>query len=62
MVGYIDTMRKQMKKKQRGQTLVEYALIVAFAALTVIVFLNFLGREITDFFGTVTSTLSTIGG
>jgi Flp pilus assembly pilin Flp len=45
------------KNRSRGQTLVEYALIVAFASLIVMAFLTFLGGNLISFFSKVTNTL-----
>jgi Flp pilus assembly pilin Flp len=55
--GYSLCVRKQ-KTPSQGQTLVEYALIVAFASLIVITFLTFLGQDIVGFFSVVTNTLT----
>lgn len=53
-------MRRKLSNKRRGQTLVEYALLVAFTALVVVVFLRFLGGNVTNFFDRTSATLSTV--
>jgi len=60
--GSYPSMRRKSSHSERGQTLVEYALIVAFASLIVIAFLTFLGQDIIGFFSTVTNTLSPAAG
>jgi Flp pilus assembly pilin Flp len=44
---------------QRGQTLVEYALIIAFLSIVAIGVLFNLGKQITGFYSSVNSKLST---
>ena len=48
-------------KRKRGQTLVEYALILAFVSLIAISVLISLGKEVNRIYSTVTSQLSTAG-
>lgn len=43
--------------KEKGQGLVEYALIIVLIAIVVIVALQLLGVEITTVFNTITNTL-----
>ena len=50
--------RKQSKK---GQTLVEYALILAFISVVAISVLINLGKEINRIFSSITSQISTVG-
>jgi Flp pilus assembly pilin Flp len=51
--------RKQIRRKsKRGQTLVEYALILAFISVVAISVLIRLGSEIKSTFSTITSQLS----
>lgn len=45
--------------KQRGQTLIEYALLIAFIAIIAIAILTVLGRKTRDVFVTVESSLVT---
>lgn len=50
------------KKNQKGQGLVEYALILVLVAIVVIAVLVFLGPIIGNMFGKVNSSLSGVGG
>jgi Flp pilus assembly pilin Flp len=43
-----------------GQTLVEYALILAFVALAVVVILGLMGENINNFFTRFTGQLETV--
>jgi Flp pilus assembly pilin Flp len=49
---------RRMKSK-KGQTLVEYALILAFISVVAISVLLALGHQVTGVFSTITSQLST---
>ena len=40
MIQYIDKLIKKLKKSEKGQGMVEYALIIAFVAAIAIVALN----------------------
>jgi Flp pilus assembly pilin Flp len=51
-------MSSAHRKKKRGQTLVEYALILAFISVVAISVLIRLGNEIKDVFTTITSQLA----
>jgi pilus assembly protein Flp/PilA len=53
--------RFQKNKNSRGQTLVEYALILAFIAVVTISVLASLGREINGTFSRINSSISTAG-
>jgi Flp pilus assembly pilin Flp len=53
---YVRNIRN-IRKNKKGQTLVEYGLIVAFVSLVVILLLQFLGEGIVGFFSLVTDTL-----
>jgi pilus assembly protein Flp/PilA len=44
-------------KSRKGQTLVEYGLILALVAIVVIVVLGILGGQLSNIFSTVTSSL-----
>ena len=44
-------------KRQEGQTIVEYALILAFIAVVVLVAVTFLGTQISSFLTSVGSAL-----
>lgn len=45
---------------EKGQGLVEYALIIVLIALAVILALRLFGVRITDYFQTVVSTMETL--
>ena len=45
-------------KSKKGQTLVEYGLILALVSIVVIVVLGLLGNQLKSIFNTITSTLS----
>ena len=51
---------KNLKKKEKGQGLVEYALILVLVAIVVIAALMILGPIIGNVFSTVNSSLSTV--
>jgi pilus assembly protein Flp/PilA len=48
----------QRRKNRKGQTLVEYALILAFISVVAISVLISLGRQITGTFSRITTTMS----
>ena len=51
--------KKQLcRRKKRGQTLVEYALILAFVSVCAISVLIRLGEEVKTVFSTITSQLA----
>jgi len=52
-------MSQRRNQKKKGQTLVEYALILAFIAILTISVLAALGRQITGTFSRVNSDMST---
>ncbi len=45
-------------KSKKGQTLVEYGLILALVSIVVITVLSLLGTEITNIFTTISDTLA----
>lgn len=45
---------------QKGQTLVEYSLILAFVALAVVVILGILGQNVNNFFTRLTGQIETV--
>lgn len=47
-------------KSRRGQTLVEYGLILALVSIVVIAVLSLLGNQLRNLFGRITETLSTV--
>jgi pilus assembly protein Flp/PilA len=54
--------RFQNRKNKRGQTLVEYALILAFISVVAIGVLYALGFNISSIFTTLTSQMATTTG
>ena len=48
-------------KSKKGQTLVEYGLILALVAIVVIAVLTLLGDQLKEIFGKVTDTLANAG-
>jgi Flp pilus assembly pilin Flp len=52
---------RQSKKSKQGQTLVEYALILAFVSVVAISVLIRLGNEVKIVFSTITSQLAVAG-
>ncbi|MEJ0000285.1 MAG: Flp family type IVb pilin [Verrucomicrobiota bacterium] len=54
----INFNRAQRRKSQRGQTLVEYALIISFIAVVAISVLVALGQNIKGAYTTITSQLA----
>lgn len=55
-------MYKRFKKQEKGQGLVEYALILVLVAIVVIATLMVLGPIIGNVFSTINSSISNIGG
>ncbi len=51
----------QRRGKRKGQTLVEYALILAFISVVAISVLITLGKQVTAVFSKITSNLSNAG-
>jgi Flp pilus assembly pilin Flp len=54
----LKTSRSRWNKKRQGQTLVEYALILAFISVVAISVLIRLGDELKSIFTTITSQLA----
>ena len=48
--------------EEKGQTLIEYALIVLLISIVVIVVLGFLGEDVNNVFTTIRTTFSGAGG
>jgi len=46
-------------RKEKGQTLIEYALIIALIVIVVIAAMLLLGPQIATLYNTITTTLST---
>lgn len=53
---------KNLKKKEKGQGLVEYALILVLVAIVVIAALMILGPIIGNVFSTINTSISTASG
>lgn len=49
-------------KSRKGQTLVEYGLILALVAIVVIAILTLMGSQLRTIFGKITATLSQASG
>lgn len=47
-------------KSRKGQTLVEYGLILALVSIVVIAVLSLLGNQLRNIFGRITDTLSSV--
>ena len=51
MIKYIEKLVKKLKKSEKGQGMVEYALIIAFvAAIAIVALNNGLGQAVKDAF------------
>jgi Flp pilus assembly pilin Flp len=50
-------LKMKQFRKRRGQTLVEYALILAFISVVAIVVLQALGSKVTQVFSTINTQL-----
>jgi len=60
-MGTIKTLSPLGNKNRQGQTLVEYALILAFISVVAISVLVRLGDEVKSIFTTITSQLAIAG-
>ena len=59
MIKYIDKLIKKLKASEKGQGMVEYALIIAFvAAIAIVALNNGLGTAIKGAFTNATSLVS----
>ena len=54
-------VRWQMLREQKGQGLVEYALIIVLVAIAVVVAITALGTQISAVFNRITQSLSRTG-
>jgi pilus assembly protein Flp/PilA len=55
------TKAVSLMKSEKGQTLVEYGLILALVAIVVLAVLGIMGNQINNIFSKVTGSLSTAG-
>ena len=59
MIKYIDKLIKKLKASEKGQGMVEYALIIAFvAAIAIVALNNGLGKAISNAFTGATNMVS----
>lgn len=61
LLGYVLTFTKQLRRDDRGATMVEYGLLVALIAVVVIPALLILGPRIFNMFQTVANNLPVPG-
>jgi pilus assembly protein Flp/PilA len=54
-------LRWQLLREQKGQGLVEYALIIVLVAIAVVVAITALGTQISSVFNSITTKLSNTG-
>ncbi len=63
MIKYIDKLIAKLKASEKGQGMVEYALIIAFvAAIAIVALNNGLGQAIKDAFTSASSMVSSANG
>ena len=59
MIKYIDKLIKKLKATEKGQGMVEYALIIAFvAAIAIVALNNGLGTAVKNAFGSASQMVS----
>ncbi|MBR6712701.1 MAG: Flp family type IVb pilin [Selenomonadaceae bacterium] len=59
MIKYIEKLVKKLKKSEKGQGMVEYALIIAFvAAIAIVALNNGLGQAVKNAFGGASDMVS----
>ena len=58
---FLELFGFMQKRQEKGQGLIEYALIILLVSIVVIIVLRLLGTQIQDVFTTITSTLSNAG-
>lgn len=60
MIKYMDKLIKKLKASEKGQGMVEYALIIAFvAAIAIVALNNGLGAAVKGAFGTASEKVGT---
>lgn len=57
LIAYLTVAFSEVKEREEGQGLVEYALILVLVSIISIAALTLLGTTISDVFGTVTGAL-----
>ena len=62
MIKYIEKLVKKLKASEKGQGMVEYALIIAFvAAIAIVALNNGLGQAVKDAFTNASNLVSSAG-
>lgn len=61
MTAIIKIQEIKTSKKQRGATMVEYAIMVALIAIVAIAAVQFLGQKVSQTFGTAGTIMSNTG-
>lgn len=56
----MQTKMPALLKKEKGATMVEYAIMVALIAIVSIIVITGLGREVSTTFGTVSNSLANV--
>lgn len=62
LLNSMQTKMPSFFKKEKGATMVEYAIMVALIAIVSIIVITGLGREVSTTFGTVSSSLAKTNG
>lgn len=57
LIAYLTVAFSEVKEREEGQGLVEYALILVLVSIVSIAALTLLGTTISDVFGTITGVL-----
>lgn len=54
----MSNIMRRLMREDEGQTLVEYALIIALVAIAVIALLTFLGKKVSNTYGNIGNNLA----